>query len=362
MPSNFKVLLGDSLFVQDGEQHRKNRRLIMPAVHGPILAHYVDNMLNITTKYLEIWEKKYQFAWFFEFKQLTFEIASKLLLGSDPSQAKIDLSKTFTTITDGLFAINTLPLPFTTYNKAVNARKEIIKHLKIVIQEHRQNHSKNALSLLLQAKDEDGNSMSEKEIIDQCILMLFAGHDTSTAMLTWLCLELGRNPDILQRARDEQKQFSEDKLTVEKLAQMTYLEQILLEVERLHPPVGSGFRGVVKEFEFNGFHVPVDWQVLYIISMTHQLPEVYSEPQRFDPDRFGPERQEHKKHPMSLIGFGGGPRTCLGIAFAKMEMKIVASQLLRFYDWEILPNQNLNSMRIPTDHPHDGLKVKFYRR
>ena len=146
---------------------------------------------------------------------------------------------------------------------------------------------------------------------------------------------------------------------MEQLGQMPYLEQILSEIERLHPPVGGGFRGVIKPFEFNGFHVPAGWQLVYSILLTHQLPEIYPNPERFDPDRFSPQRQEHKQRPFSLIGFGGGARICIGIAFAKMEMKIVAAHLLRGYQWELLPNQSLDSVLVPTRRPKDRLRVRL---
>ena len=101
----------------------------------------------------------------------------------------------------------------------------------------------------------------------------------------------------------------------------------------------GAFRGVIKDFEFKGYHVPAGWQLLYSILITHSLKEIYHEP-----DRFSPQRQEHKKYPFSLVSFGGGPRICIGIAFAKMEMKIIAAHLLRNYHWEILPNQSLETV------------------
>jgi cytochrome P450 len=181
-------------------------------------------------------------------------------------------------------------------------------------------------------------------------------------MLTWICLELGRHPEMLQRAREEQLSLaSGEAMSLEKLGKMQYLDQILSEVERLHPAVGGGFRGVIKPFEFNGFQVPAGWTVSYSIPGTHELPSIYPEPKRFDPDRFSPGRQEHKQKPLTLIGFGGGPRICLGIAFAKLEMKIVVAQLLRNYQWELLPQQSLDPVRIPTRRPKDGLRVRFKR-
>ncbi|WP_066383954.1 MULTISPECIES: cytochrome P450 [unclassified Anabaena] len=359
-PENFKILLGESLFLQDGEEHRRNRRLMMPALHGPALANYVSTMADITQNYLKKWEKKQEFTWFDEYKQLTFDIASQLLLGTKPGAECVRLSQLFNTLSNGLFAINLLPLPFTKFNKALAARNQILEHLTQVVRERQQKPTKDALSLLVQAQDEDGNSLREKELIAQAVLLLFAGHETTTSMLTWLCVELARHPEVMQRAREEQLQLaSQGELSLEQLGKMPYLEQILLEIERLHQPVGGGFRGVIKDFEFNGFHVPAGWQLLYSILMTHNLEEIYPEPERFDPERFSPQRQEHKQYPFSLIGFGGGPRICIGLAFAKMEMKIVAAHLLRSYDWEILPNQSLDTARIPTNRPKDGLRVRF---
>lgn len=361
-PENFKQLLGESLFVQDGEEHRKNRRLMMPAFHGQALARYVITMESITQDYLQKWEQKREFTWFDEFKQLTFDIASQLLVGANPGSEVAQLSQLFKTLTNGLFAINPLPLPITQYGRALAARDKLLQHITEIVRQRQQHPTDDALSLLVQARDEEGNSMSLKELTAQAMLLLFAGHETTTSMLTWICLELERHPEMLQRAREEQLSLaSGEAMSLEKLGKMQYLDQILSEVERLHPPVGGGFRGVIKPFEFNGFQVPAGWIVSYSIPGTHELPSIYPEPKRFDPDRFSPGRQEHKQKPLTLIGFGGGPRICLGIAFAKLEMKIVVAHLLRSYQWELLPQQSLDPVRIPTRRPKDGLRVRFKR-
>ncbi len=206
-PENFKTLLGKSLFIQDGEEHRRNRRLIMPALHGPALADYVATMKEITDNYLQQWQNKQEFTWFEEFKKLTFDIASQLLLGTNSVADNSRLSQLFTQLTNGLFAINPLVLPFTTLGKAIAARNQILEHLAAVVKERQEHPSKDAISLLVQAKDEDGNSLSQTELMAQAVLLLFAGHETTTSMLTWLCVELARHPEILQRAREEQLQL-----------------------------------------------------------------------------------------------------------------------------------------------------------
>lgn len=135
---------------------------------------------------------------------------------------------------------------------------------------------------------------------------------------------------------------------------------MLKEVLRVVPPVGGGFRKVLQTCEYDGYQIPQGWTVLYQINRTHQDPDIYHQPETFDPDRFGAERSEDKAKPFSHVPFGGGLRECLGKEFARLEMKIFAAKLLREYDWRLLPDQNLDFTIAPTPIPKDGLKVDFW--
>ncbi|MFB2917151.1 cytochrome P450 [Aerosakkonema funiforme] len=360
-PDTFKELLGESLFLQEGAEHQRNRKLLMPAFHGKALGNYLSVMERITQNYLQKWERLGSFVWFPQFKQLTFEIASFLLIGSEPGEQTAQLSQWFTELTDGFF---TVPLrwPWTTYGRALRARDRLLAHIEKAVLHRQQEPAEDALGLLVQSRDEEGNGLSMQELKVQALLMLFAGHETTTSMLTSFCMALAQHPDVWTRARaEQQKLVGNGSLTIEQIKQMTYLEQVLREVERLYPPVGGGFRCAIEPFEFNGYYVPKGWQITYRIPETHQDSRIFSQPEQFDPDRFSPERAEHKKQEFSLVGFGGGPRICLGIAFAQMEMKIVAAHLLRNYTWELLPEQNLSLDAVPMLHPKDGLRVNFRR-
>jgi cytochrome P450 len=143
---------------------------------------------------------------------------------------------------------------------------------------------------------------------------------------------------------------------------MTYLEQVLREVLRLIPPVGGGFREVTKTCQFNGYQIPQGWSVVYQIGPTHQDSALYAQPDRFDPDRFSSEQIQQQtvdRQKYGYLPFGGGIRECLGKEFARLEMKIFAVHLARRYEWNLLPDQDLEMMTIPTPHPHDGLRVEF---
>lgn len=361
-PDTFKTLLGDSLFVQDGEEHQRNRKLLMPAFHGKALAGYFAQMDAIIQRYLARWLEKREFAWFVENKQLTFDIAAALLLGVKSGDDVAPLSQAFSTLTNGFFVISRSTQAWTTFGKALKARDHILEYIDRAIDQRRKQPANDALSMLIEARDEHGNGLSQHEITVQALLLLFAGHETSTSMITSMCLELARHPDVLARARAEQTALAQQgAISLEQLQQMPYLDQVLSETERLHPPVAGGFRGVVKSFEYEGYTIPAGWRLQYNILETHLDPSIYPNPTHFDPDRFSPERAEHKKQPFSLIGFGGGPRICLGMAFAKMEMKLLMAHLLRGYQWDLLPNQDLDLAIVPTRRPKDNLQV-FFRR
>ncbi|WP_017299442.1 cytochrome P450 [Nodosilinea nodulosa] len=362
-PGTFKELLGESLFLQEGEEHHRNRKLLMPAFHGPALVGYIDTMQRLTDRYARRWEEMGQFTWFDEMKQLTFDIASTLLLGSEPGAETAQLSRWFTELTNGLFA-PPIRWGWTTFGRAISARDRLLDHIEQVVKARQAHPTHDALGLLVQSEDEEGNRLSIEEIKVQALLMLFAGHETTTSMLTSLVMALAQHPDVWEKARQEQEALmaASGPVALEQIRQMPYLDQIVKEVERLYPPVAGGFRGVVKAFEFNGYRVPEGWMALYRIDAAHRDRTIYTSPESFDPDRFSPDRAEHKRSDFSLVGFGGGPRVCLGLAFAQLEIKLVAAHLLRHYTWELVPNQDLHMISIPTLRPKSGLNVVFKKR
>ena len=373
-PDTFQELLGESLFLQEGAEHRRNRRLLMPAFHGKALEGYFSVMRDLSIAYLTSWEKKGELVWFLELKKFTFEVASVLLMGTVPGDRTDELSGWFNDLTNGLFAVP-VALPgaagWTPYGRALRGRDRLLAYIEEVI-EARQIALADAdkvppldvLTLLLQTEDEVGNRLSLEEIKVQTLLMLFAGHETTTSLLTSMMMAIAQHPKVLERARAEQRSLVGqvgETLTMAQMQQMPYLDRVLKETERKYPPVGGGFREVVKPVDFNGYRVPVGWLALYRIEAAHLDERCYSDPMAFDPDRFSPERAEQRRYDYSLVAFGGGPRVCLGMAFAKLEMKILMALLLRRYEWRLVAGQDLTMNPVPTLRPQDGLRVLFGR-
>lgn len=353
------TLIGDGLSLIDGPLHRRHRRMIQPALHGALLGRYFDTMHELTVAHAATWARQGQLKLFDGFKQLSFEIAARLMLGARSSAEARQLGHEFHVFTGGLFAPPAWKLPGTPYGRAWQAGQSLRRTLHALVAARRRtpHTADDILGLLLLAEDEHGVGFSDAELVDELLVLLWAGHDTVTSLLTWTIYELLRHPEVTARARAEQLALGDGPLTLAQLKQLPLLDQILREAERLHPPAPGGFRGVVRPFSYGGYQIPAGWTVMYSIVFTHHMPELWHDPARFDPDRFASPREEGKK-PFHLIGFGGGPRVCVGLAFAQMQMRIVVSHLLRSYRWELVPGQSFRPVPVPTKMPKDGLVVR----
>ncbi|NEQ25541.1 MAG: cytochrome P450 [Microcoleus sp. SIO2G3] len=337
-------LFGNGILLQDGQEHARTRRLMYPAFHGKAIASYFDTIQTIVQNFLKDWGERRTIPLTSEFRKLTLIVASRFFLGTQTDSEVEQTSQWFTQLIAGRLALLRLDTPFTLYGRSQAARRKLQAFLRTTIAERQRqgnlHQSRDILGLLLAAEDEEGNHLNETEVINQALLLLFAGHETTATLLSWLLFELGSHPEWRDRLRLEQAEVvGNEPLSLSHLKQFPQLTYTLKEAERLYPPVYSIPRGVVKDIEYAGYHIPAGWYADVSPMLTHHLPELYPNPERFDPDRFAPPREEDKQHPFALIGFGSGPHSCLGFEFAQMEMKIILSTLLRHYDWTVTPER-----------------------
>ena len=339
-------MLFRSLLLQDGAEHRTSRRLILPIFHQQAIASYFDTMKSLVESAVADWGKQGQIKLDAELRKLTLTVAVRIFLGSEKTEEIAQVRDWFNTLmTKANSAIVHWDVPFTKHGQGQAARRKIVEYVRQVIRDRQQrgdlDEARDVLGLFLHTVDEDGRKFTEMQIVNQAIGFLFAAHETTATLMSWLLFELGNRPEWREKLRAEYRGVvGNGEIKLPHLRQLTQMTHVLKEGERLYPPAAEIIRGVTEDVEFGGYLIPAGWNVMVSTLFTHRLPEIYAEPDKFDPDRFAPPREEDSKQPYSLIGFGGGAHSCIGVEFAKMEMKLILGILLDNYDLvsDPLPN------------------------
>ena len=188
------------------------------------------------------------------------------------------------------------------------------------------------LDVLMHAKTEDGQELSLEDIQEEVDTFMFEGHDTTAAAMTWATYLIGRHPEVQRRLHDElDAVFGDDEtrpVTMEDVRKLEYLEQVIKESLRLFPSVPFMGRVTTEDCEVNGHFIPKDTEIVVYVYRIHHNPDVWDDPETFNPDRFATENSTGR-HPFAYIPFSAGPRNCIGQRFALLEEKVILSQLLR---------------------------------
>jgi len=349
---------GRGLLSMDGEEHARDRKIMNPAFTMSYMDRYLPLMNRIIREQAKSWLEAGEVDLHEKARKITFEVAARALTGLEEN--------------DDIERFRTLFLKFqmlTPSQEDYEARlaplqSELHALLLPKIEEQRRKPTNDIFGLLVQARDENGNVMSDEQLMAHINILLVAGHETSTSLSAWLLYLLNQHPDYTQRVLQEQEAIlgSRNEPTLEDVKRMKLLDNALSEAERLYPPIPNGPRGVVEDFEFHGYHVPAGSLAFYSIIGSHMIPSIFADPESFDPDRFAPPREEHKKNPYALIGFGGGPRICIGLNFAQVEIKAIVSHILRNYKLELIPGQEIYQFYSVVGWPVNGIRVRISER
>jgi retinoid hydroxylase len=337
------ILTTDTVLLKDGEEHRTSRKMILPVFHRQAISDYFSTIQAVVTDEIANWSDLGTIDLSAQLSKLTLTVVVKIFLGSEKTEEIQQVSEWFNTLVEGARSgIVRWDIPLTAHGRGQTARRRISDYIRQVIKERTfqgdLKQSTDVLSLLINAVDEDGNRFTETQVINQAIGFLFAGHDTTSSLMNWLLFELGNSPEWRQRLRDEcQEVMGEKPISMTNLRQLPNMANAIKEGERMYPPAFVISRMATADIEYGGYLIPAGWYVCIFPMLTHLLPEIYKDPDLFDPDRFAPPREEDKKQPYSLIGFGGGVHSCIGVELAQMEMKIILSTLLQKYDWTVTP-------------------------
>jgi cytochrome P450 len=368
--SYFRDLIGfagDGLLTTDGDFHRASRRIMLPAFHHERILSSLDTMLAETLSALDSFIPGATIDLYAWTRRLALHIAMRALFGLDPdgpAARSIDAAALFEQTLSFYardYTLRMLRGPFSPWDRQQKATRILNRLIYSEISRRRATGERgdDVLSLLIDASDEQGAALTDLQIRDEVMTLLFAGHDTTTSTVAFMFYELARHPHVVARLLTEQD--AELGGALPKPSQLTgaglpHLEQVLDETLRLYPPAWIGPRRSVAPFELHGHTVPGGAFVNYCSWASHHLPDVFGEPDSFRPERFAPEAKAALPRG-AYIPFGGGSRTCIGMRFGQLEIRTIATLILSRFALSLPPDFRLTIRQMPTISPREGLPM-----
>jgi len=360
-------LMGDGLLTIDGDFHRRSRLIMLPAFHREHIAASADAVVHETERALEQLTPGASVDLYDWTRHLAVRVAMRALFGVDPDgqQARaIDAAALFEEALSFYateYVARILRGRFSPWARMQQAARRLDTLIYAEISRRRATGERghDILSLLLDAHDEDGNTLSDVQIRDEVMTLLFAGHDTTTSTVSFMFYELARHPHVVDRLLAEQDaQLSDGRPTAAQLmsGELTELEMVLDETLRKYPPAWIGPRRAVDSFEFNGHTVPAKAFVNYCSWASHHLKDVFPEPDEFRPERFAPDARAALPKG-AYVPFGGGSRTCIGMRFGQLEVRTIATLILSRCKLSLPDGFQLGIRQMPTISPKQGLPM-----
>jgi len=328
-----------------GEEHRDHRRMLMPAFHKKRIESYRDDMVRLTNDSIASWEVDKSHNTFRDMLNLARRIAVKTLFGQDSPDEDNSVAHKI----EESYAIYSSPLtlffqhdiPGTRFNRFLNIAWEVDASLHNMAAQRRKDahNMPDVLSLLLTAQDEKGDSLTEDDVVGHIFLIYAGAHETISSLLSWTLLLLSQHPKVYASVVDELDSVLKGEApTVEQLAKLPLLERVIKESLRILTPAPLRPRIALHDTMLGDYFIPAGSEVFSSIYAVHHDPDLYPDPETFNPDRWlsiNPSPYEY--HP-----FGAGVRMCLGQPFAMMSTEVVLAILLQKYRFECIPGTVVN--------------------
>lgn len=359
----------EGLLLTDGDQWRRQRTTIQNAFTVERIRSYGDTIAQCATEMVTDWDDGEEIALNRAFSRLTLDVLTRSLFDLELSE-EADLVTEFAETLNDRGSIDGVAtfLPMWVPTPENRRYKRVLTEFRSFIQQliderrGRADEYNDLLSLLLTAEDDDGNSMSETEIRDQMVTFLFAGHETTSLALTYTFLELAQKQSVRERLDTEYDAVLGDNVpTLTQLDDLTYTEQVIQESLRLYPPAFIMFRKAAEDTELGGYRIPEGTRLTLPQFHVHTDERWYEAPETFNPDRWTEAFQESLPD-YAYFPFGGGPRHCIGMRFALLELKLVLPTVARSVEFELLSDPDPELDMATTLRPAEDIRVKVSKR
>ncbi|MEO1145369.1 MAG: cytochrome P450 [Cyanobacteria bacterium J06638_22] len=366
-----KELIGEhGIVLLEGAAHQRQRQLLMPPFHGDRMRSYADVIRSITTELIDQWTVGTTVAVRPAMQSISLQVILQAVFGLEQGGRYDQLRQALTQMLDGFgspVGAMFLFYPFlqkdwgdwSPWGRFLRRRQQVddilydeINHRRAQLDTTRTD----ILTLLMAARDPEGEPMSDVELRDELITLLFAGHETTASALAWAVYWIASLPEVRSHLLDELESL-EDATDPMAIARLPYLNAVCQEALRLYPIAINAFPRVVKQsMEIAGYWVEAGTVIMPSIYLAHRRPSVYPEPKQFRPERF----LERQYSPYEYLPFGGGDRRCIGSAFALYEMKLVLFELLSRTELALAHSKPIRPMRRGlTIAPPDHFRVKI---
>ncbi|KAF7128034.1 hypothetical protein RHSIM_Rhsim11G0037500 [Rhododendron simsii] len=362
-PASKERILGkQAFFFHQGEYHAKLRRLVLRAFMPESIKNIVSDIESVAVESLKSWEGQL-INTFQEMQKYTFNVALFSIFGKDEVLHREDLKRCYYILEKGY---NSMPinLPGTRFHKSMKARKELARILADILSIRRQ--TKHNQPDLLGSFMGDKEGLTDEQVADNIIGLIFAARDTTASVLTWIVKYLAENPSVLQAVTEEQEAIRRDNCGEDKVLtwadtkKMPVTSRVIQETLRVASILSFTFREAVEDVEFEGYLIPKGWKVLPLFRNIHHSPDHFSWPEKFDPSRF-----EVAPKPNTFLPFGNGTHSCPGNELAKLEILIFIHHMTTkyrwvksHYRWSVVGPQN-GIQYGPFALPHNGLPIRL---
>ena len=364
---NSRWFLGEGLLTSEGPEWRRQRRLCQPAFHRSRLASYGQIMTTYAEEMLATWRDGDVRDIHQEMMQLTMRIVAKVLFGVEVKQDTERVAGALNVLmrhTSGgrmILPPALLHLPFPALLRVKRAVREIDEIVNRIIRQRRacDEDTGDLLSMLIASRDEDGSHMTDRQLRDEIMTFLLAGHETTAVSLSWTWYLLSQHPEAGQKLRQELDDVLGGRTPqLEDLARLPYTDKVVKESMRLYPPAWSLARAVTKEIELAGYPLPAGSNVVMSPWIMHRDPRFFENPSQFDPDRWTPETTQRLPR-FAYFPFGGGPRLCIGASFATMEACLILAAIAQRFQLRLVPGHPVAPQPGITLRPRHGMRMNM---
>ena len=361
--------LGEGLLTSEGDFWRRQRKLAQPAFHHGRIQSYAETMVEYADAAATRWADQETVQVGQEMARLTLEVVCRTLFSTD-IRAQADrigfaLTELLEAVTKAVDAPVFLPewLPTPNNRRIRHGVAELDSVIMPLIEARRQSgeDTGDLLSMLLLARDEDGNGMSDKQVRDEAVTIVLAGHETTANALTWAWVSLAQHPEVEAKLHAELDSVLQGELpSLEHVHNLPYTDMVMKETMRLYPPIPEFGRQAQADVQLGDYAVSAGTIIIVPVYAVHHDARWFDDPDTFRPERFAKDAAALPK--FAYLPFSGGPRVCIGNSFAQMEAVLLLATLAQRYRLSLEPGQNVTPEATLTLRPKENLTMQLYPR